>query len=267
MAGCGRPPCRHRRAGRYDELPATDVDGLAHAKTRGQRVLRHLGAVRAHRGRHADPGVSLRRVALECVEDLAADHVVYAEIRFGAQLTSPGMSSTRWSTRTAGFADGRRRHRRRPTDRGALSGDRDAPRRTLPVTSPGWRSGSRDKGVVGFDIAPGRGRESADPAPRRIRVHAKQQRALHDSCRGGVRVAVHPRGAGLLQGRPAGPRRAPRRRHRRSPMAVTGWAGWQTSCGTSGFHWRCARRRMYRPVPRGPSPSIRSTCWRGYGSG
>ena len=39
----------------------------------------------------------------------------------------------------------------------------------------------RDRGVVGFDIAGAEAGLSAQPAPRRLRVHARQQCAFHHS--------------------------------------------------------------------------------------
>ena len=62
----------------YDELPATDVDGLAHffkTAAHSGSLVRYLEPF-AHTVAVMQTPESLHRVALECVEDLAADHDV-----------------------------------------------------------------------------------------------------------------------------------------------------------------------------------------------
>ena len=72
----------------YDELPATDVDSLA----AWFRTAAHSGSLErylepfAHTVGVMQTPEALYRVAYECVEDLAADNVVYAEIRFAPEL-------------------------------------------------------------------------------------------------------------------------------------------------------------------------------------
>src|ERR1700741_396437 len=67
----------------YDDLPATDVDGLA----TWFRTSAHSGSLErylepfAHTVGVMQTPEALHRVAYEGVEDLAADHRVYAEIR------------------------------------------------------------------------------------------------------------------------------------------------------------------------------------------
>ncbi|MEZ5238046.1 MAG: hypothetical protein R2716_03525 [Microthrixaceae bacterium] len=76
----------------YRSLPSTDPDELAATVRRGanRRDLELYLQTFAHTVgvlQHAD---ALRRVALECVEDLAADGVVYAEVRMAPELCTEG---------------------------------------------------------------------------------------------------------------------------------------------------------------------------------
>ena len=72
----------------YDKLPSNDPDEVAAWLTRGARrghlkyyldAFQHTVAVMQTRE-------ALIRVAAECAEDLAADGVVYAEVRFAPEL-------------------------------------------------------------------------------------------------------------------------------------------------------------------------------------
>jgi adenosine deaminase len=110
---------------------------------------------------------SLRRVARECALDLAADGVVYAEVRFAPELHIEGGLSFDAVTDAvlAGFADGERR---------AAAAGREITVRCL-VTAMRHAALSReiaelairfrDKGVVGFDIA---GAEAGYPPTRHL---------------------------------------------------------------------------------------------------
>src|SRR4029079_7389574 len=72
----------------YDELPANGVDELAtwfRTAAHSGSLERSLEAVSHTVGVMQRPE-ALHRVAYECVEDLAADNVVYAEIRFAPEL-------------------------------------------------------------------------------------------------------------------------------------------------------------------------------------
>src|SRR6201990_392337 len=94
----------------YDELPVTDVDGLATFF----RTAAHSGSLErylepfAHTVGVMQTPESLYRVACECVEDLAADNVVYAEIRFAPELhIDRGLSlDAVVDAVLSGFADG-----------------------------------------------------------------------------------------------------------------------------------------------------------------
>lgn len=72
----------------YDDLPATEVDELAtffRTAAHSGSLVRYLEPF-AHTVGVMQTPEALHRVAYECVEDLAADNVVYAEIRFAPEL-------------------------------------------------------------------------------------------------------------------------------------------------------------------------------------
>ena len=162
---------------------------------------------------------ALVRVAAECAEDLAADGVVYAEVRYAPELhveRGLGLPEVVEAVQD-GFRAGRARgalEAGRPIRIGDAA-HRDAARRPLARRSPSSRSRYRDDGVVGFDIAGAEAGFPPDPAPRRLRVPPARERPLHDPRRRGVRAAVDLGGAAVVRRRPARARRAHRRRHRR----------------------------------------------------
>src|SRR5690554_1307330 len=110
---------------------------------------------------------ALRRVARECVEDLAEDGVVYAEVRFAPeQHLSAGLTLEQVVEAVlAGFADG--------TARAAERGRRIRVTALLTAMRHAARSREiaelavryRDAGVVGFDIA---GAEAGHPPTRHL---------------------------------------------------------------------------------------------------
>jgi adenosine deaminase len=74
----------------YHGLPTTDVDELSKWFNRGAKrndlvlyleTFAHTVGVMQHRD-------ALERVAYECAQDLAADGVVYAEVRFAPELNT-----------------------------------------------------------------------------------------------------------------------------------------------------------------------------------
>src|SRR3954453_19281555 len=94
----------------YDELPATGVAKLAAWFRRAANsgaMVRYLEPF-AHTVGVMQSPEALHRVAYECVEDLAADNVVYAEIRFAPELhIDNGLSlDSVVDAVLAGFADG-----------------------------------------------------------------------------------------------------------------------------------------------------------------
>ena len=136
----------------YRDLPADDPAELAKVLT--------AGAHRGHLNLYLDAfrhtvGVmqttdALYRVAKECAEDLAADGVVYAEVRFAPELhTERGLTLDEVVHAVlAGFADG---SRNRPIRVYALLTAMRTAGRSQEIAELAVRH--RDNGVVGFDIA------------------------------------------------------------------------------------------------------------------
>jgi len=153
----------------YDNLPAPDEAGLA----AWFRTAAHSGSLErylepfAHTVAVMQTPESLHRVAFECVEDLAADNVVYAEVRFAPELHIDGGLSLDdvVDAVLAGFADGEKAaaaEGRAITVRCLVTAMRHAAR-SLEIAELAVRF--RDKGVVGFDIA---GAEAGYPPTRHL---------------------------------------------------------------------------------------------------
>jgi adenosine deaminase len=153
----------------YDELPATDEAGLAEffrTAAHSGSLVRYLEPF-AHTVAVMQTPESLHRVAFECVEDLAADNVVYAEVRFAPELhIDRGLSLDEVVDAVlSGFAAG---------EKAAVADGRPIVVRCL-VTAMRHAARSReiaalairfrDKGVVGFDIA---GAEAGYPPTRHL---------------------------------------------------------------------------------------------------
>src|ERR1017187_5684762 len=148
----------------YSDLPGDNAEELTRRLTEG-----------AHRG-HLEiyldafrpavavmqPPDALRRVAAECAEDLAADGVVYAEVRFAPELhVTAGLSLDQVVEAVLeGFAAG-------SAGRGirvyALLTAMRTAARSLEIAELAVRH--RDEGVVGFDIA---GAEAGSPPTRHL---------------------------------------------------------------------------------------------------
>src|SRR6478735_8122981 len=153
----------------YEDLPATDVGGLETFF----RTAAHSGSLErylepfAHTVGVMQTPEALYRVAIECVEDLAADNVVYAEIRFAPELHIDGGLSLDAVVDAVldGFAAG---------EKAAAGAGRAIVVRCL-VTAMRHAARSReiaelavrfrDRGVVGFDIA---GAEAGYPPSRHL---------------------------------------------------------------------------------------------------
>ncbi|MFL0277424.1 adenosine deaminase [Mycobacterium sp. SMC-19] len=153
----------------YDGLPETDPDELAtwfRTRSHSGSLERYLEPF-SHTVAVMQTPEALHRVARECVEDLAADAVVYAEVRFAPELHIEGGLSFDEVTDAvlAGFADG---------ERDAAAAGREITVRCL-VTAMRHAALSReiaelairfrDQGVVGFDIA---GAEAGYPPSRHL---------------------------------------------------------------------------------------------------
>src|SRR6185437_5665712 len=161
----------------YEDLPATDVDGLANwfrTRSHSGSLERYLEPF-SHTVAVMQTPEALHRVAYECVEDLAADSVVYAEIRFAPELhIDRGMSfDAIVDAVLAGLADG---------EKACAGAGRPLVVRLL-VTAMRHAAVSReiaelairfrDKGVVGFDIA---GAEAGNPPTRHLDAFEYLQR-------------------------------------------------------------------------------------------
>ncbi|MCE9514640.1 MAG: adenosine deaminase, partial [Mycobacterium sp.] len=153
----------------YQGLPSTDPEDLAawfRTAAHSGSLVRYLEPF-AHTVAVMQTPAALHRVALECVEDLAADNVVYAEIRFAPELHLSGglVLSEVMDAVLAGFADG---------EKAAAAAGRTITVRAL-VTAMRHAARSRDiaelaivfrdRGVVGFDIA---GAEAGHPPSRHL---------------------------------------------------------------------------------------------------
>ncbi len=153
----------------YDGLPATDVEGLAAwfrtASTSGS-LERYLEPF-SHTVAVMQTSEALYRVAYECVEDLAADSVVYAEVRFAPELhINQGLSfDDILDAVLAGFAAGEKdcAAKGRPiVVRCLVTAMRHAAvSRSIAELAIRFR----DRGVVGFDIA---GAEAGHPPTRHL---------------------------------------------------------------------------------------------------
>jgi adenosine deaminase len=148
----------------YQNLPGDNVEELTRRLTEGAHrghlevyldAFRHTVAV-------MQTASALRRVAAECAEDLAADGVVYAEVRFAPELhTERGLSLDEVVQAVLeGFRQGSK-------DRGikvyALLTAMRTAARSLEIAELAVRY--RDEGVVGFDIA---GAEAGWPPSRHL---------------------------------------------------------------------------------------------------
>jgi len=153
----------------YDELPAEDEAALAdwfRTAAHSGSLVRYLEPF-AHTVAVMQSPEALHRVAFECVEDLAADNVVYAEVRFAPELhLADGMSlDDVVDAVLAGFADGEKA--------AAAEGHAIVVRCLVTAMRHAARSRDiaelairfRDKGVVGFDIA---GAEAGYPPTRHL---------------------------------------------------------------------------------------------------
>ena len=148
----------------YDELPTEDPDELAAWFTRGAdrkslelylEGFRHTVAVLQTRD-------AIERVAAECVEDLAADGVVYAEVRMAPELLTDGGLTL--DEATTAMLDGfRRGSDGRSITVGLIITAMRQAARSVEIAELAIRH--RDAGVVGFDIA---GPEAGYPPSRHL---------------------------------------------------------------------------------------------------
>ncbi len=148
----------------YTGLPTTDADELAQWFTRGANRLDltlYLETF-AHTVGVTQTKEGLQRAAAECAEDLAADGVVYAEIRFAPELhTEKGLTLDEVVEAVLeGFRIG---SANRPITIGVLCTAMRTAARSFEIAELALRY--RDQGVVGFDIA---GAEAGFPPSRHL---------------------------------------------------------------------------------------------------
>jgi adenosine deaminase len=148
----------------YNGLPADNAEELTQRLTEGAHrghLEIYLDAFRHTVGVMQTPE-ALRRVAAECAEDLAADGIVYAEVRFAPELhTERGLSLDEVVQAVLdGFRQGS--EGRGITVYALLTAMRTAAR-SLEIAELAVRY--RDQGVVGFDIA---GAEAGWPPSRHL---------------------------------------------------------------------------------------------------
>jgi len=148
----------------YGDLPTSDPDELGAWMTRGAdrkdlllylETFAHTVGVMQTRG-------ALARVARECAEDLAADGVVYAEVRFAPEQhleRGLGLDEVVEAVQE-GFREGSERSGIRI---GTLLTAMRTAARSLEIAELAVRW--RDRGVVGFDIA---GAEAGFPPTRHL---------------------------------------------------------------------------------------------------
>lgn len=157
----------------YRKLPTNDPVELGRWFARGAAAGGDLVTYLAgfeHTSGVMQTADALHRVAVECVEDLAADGVVYAEVRFAPELhLEAGLSLDEVvAAVTDGFAEGSKATG--ITVYALLSAMRQAAQ-SLEIAELAVRW--RDRGVVGFDIA---GPEKGFPPTRHLDAFQLVQR-------------------------------------------------------------------------------------------
>lgn len=148
----------------YDALPTTDPDDLAKWFTRGadRRNLELYLETFAHTVGVTQTRDGLLRAAAESAEDMAADGIVYAEVRFAPELhTDQGLTLDEVVEAVLeGFRIG---SAGKPIIIGTLCTAMRTAARSYEIAELAIRH--RDEGVVGFDIA---GAEAGHPPSRHL---------------------------------------------------------------------------------------------------
>ena len=159
------------------ELPSTDPDALGRwfVEAAGSGSLERYLETFAHTVAVMQTEESLHRVARECALDLAADGVVYAEVRYAPeQHLQNGLSLNQVVEAVdAGFASGTAESAEagRPIRIGTLLTAMRHAARSQEIAELAVRY--RDRGVVGFDIA---GAEAGYPPTRHLDAFEYLQR-------------------------------------------------------------------------------------------
>jgi adenosine deaminase len=156
------------------ELPASDAESLGRwfAEAADSRSLVRYLETFDHTVAVMQTGNALTRVARECVEDLAADGVVYAEVRYAPeQHVSQGLTLDEVVAAVQlGFDEATRAAGGRIVVRQLLTAMRHQARSMeIAHLAVAWR----DRGVAGFDIA---GAEAGYPPTRHLDAFEYLQR-------------------------------------------------------------------------------------------
>ena len=250
------------------ELPAADAESLG----AGSPTSADSGSLERyletfdHTVAVMQTAAALTRVARECVEDLAADGVVYAEIRYAPeQHVAAGLSLDEVVAAVQqGFDEGIAAAGGRIVVRQLLTAMRHQARSMeIAELAVAWR----DRGVAGFDIA---GAEAGYPPTRHLDAFEYLQREnSHFTIHAGeafglpsIWQAIQWCGADRLGHgvRIIDDITVP-------TTATVSWAGSRRTSATSGSRSRCARPPTCRPAPPPRSPSTRSGCSPGCASG
>ncbi len=161
----------------YEGLPTTDVAELGRwfVEAASSGSLEDYLETFAHTVGVMQTADALRRVAAECAEDLAADGVVYAEVRYAPELHVTGGLDLEAVVRAVneGFREGERRAAAagHPIRVGALLTAMRHAARSMEIAELAIRH--RDDGVAGFDIA---GAEAGFPPTRHLDAFEYLQR-------------------------------------------------------------------------------------------
>lgn len=155
-------------------LPAADVDSLGRwfAESADSGSLERYLETFDHTVAVMQTASALRQVAAECVEDLAADGVVYAEVRYAPEQHVGGGLGLDEVVEAVqqGFDDAARAAGGRIVVRQLLTAMRHQARsREIAELAVAWR----DRGVAGFDIA---GAEAGFPPTRHLDAFEYLQR-------------------------------------------------------------------------------------------
>jgi adenosine deaminase len=244
----------------YRHLPSTDVHDLAKWFHRGAKrndLVLYLETFAHTCGvmQHAD---ALERVAHECAADLAADGVVYAEIRFAPELhTESGLSlDDVVDAVLRGFRSG-------AAGTGltiyAICCAMRTAARSLEIAELAVRH--RDAGVVGFDIA---GAEAGFPPTRHLDAFQYVQREnFHATIHAGEAFGLPSIGAvpnaSVMECGSSTTSKVAR--------AANGSEGWPPTSATAASRWSCARHRTSTRAWHPPSRPTPSGCCAGSGSG
>ncbi len=161
----------------YDALPTTDVDKLTdwfRAGADSGSLVQYLETF-SHTVGVLQTTAALRRVAAECAQDLAADGVVYAEVRFAPELhVERGLAlEAVVEAVLEGFRDGSAAAAAggHPIRVGTLLTAMRHAARSMEIAELAVRY--RDVGVAGFDIA---GAEAGYPPTRHLDAFQHLQR-------------------------------------------------------------------------------------------